>query len=154
MLFNTYCDINPYGQYWNRPRCIDTVYRVSILSGQYWNCLDSIETVWTVLKLSRRCIYCPETNSSEPSILPGYGLHCADKRGPFRLPLYINHGFFGSLTKGIFVLIFSRPLIHIVIKVNYISRGNLCTWRHLISISVGVFWIMWSILSFDFLADM
>ena len=60
------------------------------LSGQYINCPHSIQTVQTVFKLSRNNQHRLEENSLKTSILPRYGLHCADKCGPFSLLLHIN----------------------------------------------------------------
>ena len=78
--------LKPSGQYWNHPDSIETIRTVLKQSGQYWNRPDSIETVRTVSILSRNNHNCPETNS----ILPGCSLHCADRCGPLRLPIYIN----------------------------------------------------------------
>ena len=82
--------LKPSRQYWNRPDSIETVRTVLGPSGQYWNRPDSIQTVLTVSKLSKQYLNCSEANSLKPSILPGHGLHCAEKCGPFRLPLHCN----------------------------------------------------------------
>ena len=95
--------LKPSGQYWNHPDNIAIVRRVFKLSKQYFRCPNSIQTVQTVFKLSKQYLNCAngiqtvpkqsklsEANSLKPSILPGNGLHCANKCWPFRLLLHIN----------------------------------------------------------------